>query len=211
MSGTRKPRAADTIVKDPATFDVAAWLADLNQQGFKRRNVEVKMHFRGDLLPRINEIVEQIQAFQADDEREPVGVDEADPLDELRAEYEQLVGEFRAGGHLTFVFRPMNKRIQNETFEAWKKRFGDDATPEQSEELVLARMAASCESFPGSDRFPKPIPVDAFLAFEEEFGTPAFNTLVNGFLEAYEAGGEVSAPFSLKPSPTRGTGALSSD
>ena len=103
------------ILKDPATFDVAGWLANLSAQGFRPQNVTVQLHLRGDLLPRIKQLVDQIQTNEElDDERE-YGVDDTDPMGQVVAEYEALTQEFRDGGSLDFVFRPMTKRIHNDT------------------------------------------------------------------------------------------------
>lgn len=210
--GPTAPKVPVPAVKDPSTFDVTAWLEDLKSAGFKPRNVLVKMHFRGDLLPRMKYLVGEIQRLQGlDDVEREGGLDDSDPLTDLVAEYTRLDAEFRDGGFLTFEFRPMNKRIQNDTYEAWKVKFPGDSTTETQEELILMRMAASCIGFPGSEKFPAPIPPEAFKAFEDAYGTPAFNTLITGFLEAYEAGGEVDAPFLPKHSPVPGTGASSND
>jgi hypothetical protein len=198
--------AKDAIVKDPATFDVVGWLDGLSAQGFKPRNVRVKMHLRGDLLPRIKYLVEQIQANDGDDDRE-FGVDDVDPLDEIRDEYERLVEDLREGGALEFVFRPINKRINDTTLEAWRAKYpdsGEKPTDPQIEDLIVMRMAASCVDYPGSNG--APLPPEALFAFEDMYGTPAFKTLMDGFNEAYMSGGEVDAPFLQRRSRSRGTG-----
>lgn len=198
-------KAATTAVTTAAEFDVAGWLEELQQQGYKPRNVEVKMHIRGDLVPRLRDLIDEIQRLQDAPPTTESSIDEADPLDEAVAEYEQLQTEFTAGGSLTFAFRPMTKRIQNETFKQWSEAW-DEKTDPQKDQLVLMRMAATCVEFPGKDRFPDGrLTPEALDAFEETFGMPAFQTLVSGFIDAYSAGGEPQAPFSLKRSRTRDT------
>ena len=197
-------KAASTVksvvAKDAATFDVEAWLKDLSERGFKPRNVTVKLHLRGDLLPRINSLIEQIQ--NAGDIDREVGVNDSDPIALLVAEYERLTAEFEAGGHIEFVFRPMTKAAHNDTYTEWVERYpGDDHSSDEWDELAMMRMAATCVDFPGRDVL-GPLTVDALKAFESAYGTPAFNTLVAGWSEAYNAGGEVTAPFSPKRSPT---------
>lgn len=207
-----KKAAATTVkdvVKDPATLDVGGWLNELAVRGFKPRNVVVKMHLRGDLLPRIKYLVEQIQANDSDDDRE-FGVDDTDPLDEIRDEYERLVEDLRDGGSLEFVFRPINKRINDTTLEAWREKYpdsGDKPSDAQIEDLIVMRMAAACVDYPANQG--APLPPEALYAFEDQFGTPAFKTLMDGFNEAYMSGGEVDAPFLPKRSRTRGTGGSS--
>ena len=196
--------AKDAIVKDPATFDVAGWLANLSAQGFRPQNVTVQLHLRGDLLPRIKQLVDQIQANEElEDERE-YGVDDTDPMGQVVAEYEALTQEFRDGGSLDFVFRPMTMRIHNDTFRAWKAMYpGDKHSDDEGEELILMRMVETCIDFPGRGEVGTKLTVEALRAFEEAYGTPAFNTLAAGFNDAYTAGGEITAPFSPRPSPTR--------
>lgn len=192
------------IVKDPATFDAVGWLANLSAQGFRPQNVTVQLHLRGDLLPRIKQLVDQIQTNEElDDERE-YGVDDTDPMGQVVAEYEALTQEFRDGGSLDFVFRPMTKRIHNDTYKAWLAIYpGDKHSDDEFEELVLMRMVETCVDFPGRGELGEKLTVEALRAFEEAYGTPVFNTLATGFNDAYNAGGEVTAPFSPRPSPTR--------
>lgn len=201
----------DVVAKDAATFDVGAWLNSMSERGYKPRNVPVKLHVRGDLLPRINQLIEQIQS-DADIDHE-AGVNDRDPMGALIAEYEQLSAEFEAGGHVDFVFRPMTRRVHNDTYKAWLERYpGEEQTTEQWDQLVLLRMVATCVDFPGrgAPGVGDNLSTEALEAFEEHYGTPAFNTLVAGWSEAYASGGEVAAPFSPKPSPTPGTEGSSS-
>ena len=196
----------DVVVKDAATFDVQAWLRDLSERGFKPRNVTVKMHLRGDLVPRLNELIQKIQADQDADVEREIGLNDIDPMASVIAEYERLSADFEDGGFLEFVFRPMTKTIHNGTFRAWEAAHpGDTRSEEDWEELALMRMAATCVDFPGRGVVGDSLTVEALRAFEEAYGTPAFNTLAGGWEEAYAAGGEVTAPFSPKPSPTPDT------
>ena len=198
----------DPTVADPAKFDVAGWLTKMSERGFKPRNVTVKMHLRGDLLPRINQLIEQIQN-QGDIDRE-VGVNDRDPVADLVAEYERLSAEFEAGGHVDFTFRPMTRKVHNGTYAEWQERYpGEDHPEEQWDELALMRICATCVDFPLRAEFGR-LTIEALRAFEENYGTPAFNTLVAGWNEAYNSGGEVAAPFSPKPSPTPDTDGSSS-
>lgn len=194
----------DVLTKDPATFDVARWLNLMAERGFKPRNVSVKLHLRGDLVPRLRELVDLIQV---DDEVErQVGVNDTDPHAALVAEYEALTAEFEAGGHVTFTFRPMTRTIHNGTFAEWVAKYpGDEHTEDEWDDLAVARMAATCVDYPGRDVIGEDLTVEALRAFESAYGTPAFNTLVAGWNEAYTSGGEVAAPFSPKPSPTPDT------
>lgn len=195
--------------KDPATFDVAGWLAQMSEQGFKPRNVTVKLHLRGDLLPRINELIEEIQTA-SDIDRE-VGVNDSDPIGDKVAEYERLSAEFEEAGHLDFVFRPMTRSMHNRTFREWEDRHPSTGRSEEDwDELALTRICATCVDFPLKGVVGDELTVDALRAFEATYGTPAFNTLVAGWREAYEAGGEVAAPFSPKPSHTPDTAGSSS-
>lgn len=192
------------IVKDAATFDVGAWLNDLSTMGFKPRNVTVKMYLRGDLLPRINELVEKIQN-QGEIEHE-VGVNDNDPAANLVVEYERLSAEFEAAGHLDFTFRPMTKSMHNRTYREWAETHpGDDHSEEDWEDLLRLRMSETCVDFPGRSEVMPSLTPEALRAFEEAYGTPAFSTLSRGFGEAYNAGGEVQAPFLPLPSPTPDT------
>jgi hypothetical protein len=190
----------DVVAKDPASFDVAGWLAKMSERGFRPRNSTVKMHLRGDLLPRINQLISEIQS-EGDIDRE-VGVNDIDPVADKIAEYERLSAEFEAGGHVDFTFKPMTRQVHNGTYAEWLESHpGDEHDEEQWDELVLMRIAATCVDFPlRGDGFGR-LTVDALRAFEEHYGTAAFNTLVAGWREAYEAGGEVAAPFSPRPSP----------
>jgi hypothetical protein len=190
---TKKPVTAQP---EAATFDVEAWLEDLQHQGLKPRNVVVQLHVRADLLPKIQSLLSEIQKLEEGPERE-VGVDEADPLTELVAEYNALVDEFQNGGVVPFEFRPRTSKIQKETYAAWQAKYGANSA-DHREELILIRMAAACVSHPG-------ITAEAFRAFENLYGTPALETLVGGFVEAYEGGGEPTAPFLPRPSPTPDT------
>lgn len=207
-------KSANTTVKDvvlgkdPAKFDVAGWLKDLSERGFKPRNVTVKLHLRGELLPRINELIQKIQS-EGEIER-VVGMNDADPMAEMVAEYERLSAEFAEGGHVDFTFRPMTKTMHNATFREWQKDHPNSDnlsdTDDAWDELARLRMAATCIDFPGKGgAIGDEITVEALRAFEDAYGTPAFNTLVRGWDEAYLAGGEVTAPFSPKPSPTPDT------
>lgn len=199
----------DVIAKDAATFDVAGWLTAMSERGFKPRNVTVKLHHRGELLPRINQLIEQIQN-QGDIDRE-VGVNDKDPVADLVAEYERLSAEFEAGGYVSFVFRPMHREIHNGTYRAWSELHpGDEHSEEEWDELALMRIAATCVDFPMKDVVGGQLTVEALRAFEQHYGTPAFNTLVAGWNEAYNSGGEVAAPFSPKLSPTPDTDGSSS-
>lgn len=200
----KKTVVKDVVAQDPATFDVGAWLNTLSERGFKPRNVTVKMHMRGDLIPRINELIQKIQADE-DIDRE-VGVNDHDPIAALIAEYETLSAEFVDGGSLEFVFRPMTKAIHNGTYREWSEKYpGDSHSDDEWDELAVMRMAATCVDFPGRGVVGGEMTVEAFRAFEEAYGTPAFNTLAAGWSEAYAAGGEVTAPFSPKRSPTPDT------
>lgn len=199
----------DVVAKDAATFDVQDWLAKMAERGFKPRNVTVKMHMRADLLPRINELIEKIQTDEEVDRE--VGVNDIDPKADLIAEYERLSAEFEAGGFVSFTFKPMTRESHNGTYAQWLDRYpGEEHTEEQWDELTLSRIAATCVDFPLRGEGFDHLTSDALRAFEEHYGTLAFNTLVAGWREAYEAGGEVAAPFSPKPSPTPDTDGSSS-
>jgi hypothetical protein len=194
-----KKAAATTAQDDAATFDVAAWLEDLQHQGLKPRNVVVRLHFRADLLPEIQQTLDELS--KVEESPNETGVDDDDPAVALLQRYNDLVAEFEAGGSLPFEFRPMNTRIQNSTFAEWQERYPDD---KERRWLLLMRMAASCVSHPG-------ITPEAFDAFEEHYGSAVFATLMTGFVEAYNAGGEPTAPFLPKPLPTRDTGGSSTN
>lgn len=204
-------KAANTTVKsvvtkDPATLDVNAWLQELSARGFKPSNVTVKMHLRGELLPRIKLLVEKIQT-DGELERQ-VGVNDDDSIAALVAEYEFLVAELEAGGTLEFVFRPMTKAVHNATYRDWSAVYpGETHSDDEWDELAMMRMAATCVDFPGKGvaGVGDSMTVEALRAFESAYGTPAFNTLVAGWSEAYSSGGEVSAPFLPKLSPTPDT------
>jgi hypothetical protein len=196
--------AQAVVANDPATFDVAGWLQELSALGFEPRNVTVKMHIRGDLIPKLNELIEKIQTDEELDRE--VGVNDKDPKAALIAEYEELQQEFEDGGSLDFVFRPMTKAIHNKTFRAWEAEHpGDKHSDDDFEELVLRRMVETCIDFPGKGVAGGKLTVEALQAFESAYGTPAFNTLAVGFNEAYNSGGEIAAPFSPKPSRTPDT------
>lgn len=196
----------DVVAKDASAFDIAAWLRDMAARGYKPRNVPVKLHMRADLLPRINELIQKIQAEQELDVDREVSLNDVDPAAADIAEYEQLSAEFAAGGYLEFVFRPMTKTVHNGTFRKWEAAHPEDNRAEEDwDELALMRMAATCVDFPGKGVVGDSLTVEALRAFEETYGTPAFNTLVFGWNEAYASGGEVTAPFSPKPSPTPDT------
>jgi len=189
------------VGNDPATFDVQAWLKSLKKKGMKPANKQIKMHFRADLIPQLADLHVRIEALREDDTREEAGVDEVDPLTDAILRFNTLLREFEDGGYELFEFRPRNKRIQDTTYAEWQEKYaaGDD---EQRTKLILLRMAATCVSHPG-------ITMEAFEAFEEEYGDSALASLFNAFRDAYESGGEPDAPFLPMPLPTPGTGASS--
>jgi len=184
-----------------ASFDVEAWLKSLKKKGMKPANKQIKMHFRADLIPQLRDLLTQIDALQEDENREEVGADDVDPLTAAVLRFNAMQQEFEDGGYELFEFRPRNKRIQDTTYAEWQEKYaaGDD---EQRTKLILLRMAATCVSHPG-------ITMEAFEAFEEEYGDSALASLFNAFRDAYESGGEPDAPFLPMPLPTPGTGASS--
>lgn len=186
-----------TAVDAAAQFDVNAWLTGLKNKGMKPANVAVRMHYRSDLLPRLATLIQEIEALEKSAPDREVGLDEEDPLQVAVAEYNAAQQEFEAGGWEEFIFRPRNRRINDQTFQEWQDS-GGEATDKDRERLVKMRMAATCVSHPG-------ITVEALDAFEDEYGDAAFQTLVVGFLRAYTAGGEPEAPFSPKPWPSQET------
>ena len=197
--------AKNAVAADAATFDVAKWLAELSARGFKPSNVVVPLYLRGDLIPRINELVELIQADE-DAGRPAVGVNDRDLVGERVAEYERLTAEFEAAGHIDFTFRPMSDSIQNRVTKEWKASLaGDERSDEDYEDLAYRQMAATCIDFPGRGVVGESLTVDALKAFAEAYGARVFKSLVDGFRRASESGGEVSAPFSPKPSRTPDT------
>lgn len=204
------PKKAVVTAKPAAEFSIADWLEALQQKGYAPRNVEVKMHLRGELVPRLRYLVNEMQRLQ--DAPTPEGsIDDSDPLDEITAEYQKLQTEFQDGGFLSFFFRPVTKAIQNETFAEFRKRYPDEKN-EDRDHLLLLRMCATCVDFPGKEMFPDgKLTVEALEAFEDTYGAAAFTTLTTGFLEAYQAGGEPGVPFSPKRSRTPDTAGSSND
>lgn len=198
---TRK--AAVTAVDGAASFDVEAWLKSLKRKGMKPANKQIKMHFRADLIPKLRDLFEQIDALQSDEHREEAGVDEVDPLTDAILKFNAMQREFEDGGFELFEFRPRNKRIQDTTYAEWQEKY-KDTDDEARTKLILLRMAATCVSHPG-------ITADAFAAFEDEFGDSALASLFNAFLAAYESGGEPDAPFLPLPLPGQETGGSSNN
>ena len=186
---TKRHAATSTT---PAGFDLNAWI-----QRFKPATVSVKLHHRGDLLPRIAELAGVIEKAATFDKKE-MSISESDPAAENVAEYEALVAEWEAGGFETFEFRPMTAKIHNASWEAHQASDSDDV-----EDLLFDRMARTCTSHPGLDG-------PGFRALRDHVGDLAFAPLARAFNEAYNGGGEPDAPFSLKPSPIPDGGGLSS-
>jgi hypothetical protein len=184
-----------------ASFDVEAWLKSLKKKGMKPANRQIKMHFRADLIPQLRDLLTQIDALQDDEHREETGMDEVDPLTDAILRFNAMQQEFEAGGYELFEFRPRNKRIQETTFAEWQEKYSAD-DDEQRTRLILLRMAATCVSHPG-------ITMEAFEAFEEEYGDAALASLFQAFRDAYESGGEPDAPFLPIALPTPGTGGSS--
>jgi hypothetical protein len=195
--------AVDAVLsKDSAQFDVESWLKSLKKKGMKPANKQIKMHFRADLIPQLRDLFEQIDAMQEAENREEVGADDVDPLTDAILKFNALTAEFEAGGYELFEFRPRNKRIQESTFAEWQEKYS--ATDDESRtKLILLRMAATCVSHPG-------ITLEAFEAFEEEYGDSALASLFQAFRDAYESGGEPDAPFLPLPLPDLTPGTSSS-
>ncbi len=188
--------------KDSAQFDVESWLKSLKKKGMKPANKQIKMHFRADLIPQLRDLFVQIDALQEAEQVE-VGADDVDPLTDAILRFNALTAEFEAGGYELFEFRPRNKRIQESTFAEWQEKYS--ATDDESRtKLILLRMAATCVSHPG-------ITLEAFEAFEEEYGDSALASLFQAFRDAYESGGEPDAPFLPLPLPGPGTGGSSNN
>lgn len=198
--------AKDVVAKDAATFDVAKWLAELAATGFKPANVVIPLYLRGDLVPRINELISLLQADEEAD-RPAVGVNDRDLTAERLAEYERLTAEFEAAGHVDFTFRPMSDSIHNRVLAEWREaRPGEERTEDDWNDLAYRQMAATCIDFPGRGVVGDSLTVEALRAFADIYGRRVFKTLVDGYLRASESGGEVAAPFSPKPSRTPDTG-----
>lgn len=193
----RKAMETKITDNDPAVFDVEQWIKRLKDKGMKAATVKLKLHYRTDLIPRIQELGAEIEALQSDEDRE-YGVDEVDPLDAATVELRALEQEFRDGGFEEFEFRPRNRRIQDDTYRAWQAAGFDDETDKDRRQLMLMRMSATCLSHPG-------ITPEAWEAFEDEYGDTAFGLLLAAFIEGYTAGGEPDAPFLRKLSHTQGT------
>jgi hypothetical protein len=189
------------IGNEPASFDVEAWLKSLKKKGMKPANKQIKMHFRADLIPQLRDLLVQIEALQEDENREETGVDEVDPLTDAILRFNATQAEFEDGGYELFEFRPRNKRIQETTYAEWQAKYSAD-DDEMRTKLILLRMAATCVSHPG-------ITLEAFEAFEDEYGDSALASLFNAFRDAYESGGEPEAPFLPLPLPAQSTGTSS--
>jgi hypothetical protein len=196
---TRKA-AGTTAVDGAASFDVEAWLKSLKKKGMKPANKQIKMHFRADLIPQLRDLFVQIDALQEAEQVE-VGADDTDPLTDAILRFNALQQEFEDGGFELFEFRPRNKRIQETTFAEWSEKYSAD-DDESRTKLILLRMAATCVSHPG-------ITLEAFEAFEDEYGDSALASLFQAFKDAYESGGEPEAPFLPLPLPGPVTGGSS--
>lgn len=200
---TRTPKPQPTQnVDDASTFDVAAFI-----QGFKPAVVQAKLHKRGDLLPRMDALLKEIQAIKdaggADVER---SFSDTDPLIAKTAEYNALQDEFTVGGFELFEFRPKTARLDKAARDAFKaSRYAD--LPDKNEReywATLYLMAATCTSHPG-------ITAEAFEALEDTLGETALQPLALAFLRAYSGGGEPDATFLQSPSPTPTTVPPSND
>jgi hypothetical protein len=204
---TRK--AANTTAVDAvlgngaAAFDVNAWLKSLKKKGMKPANKQIRMHFRADLIPQLRDLLAQKEALEEDDNREEVGADDVDPLTDVVLRFNALYREFEDGGYELFEFRPRNKRIQETTYAEWQEKY-QATDDEMRTKLILLRMAATCVSHPG-------ITLEAFEAFEDEYGDSALASLFQAFKDAYESGGEPDAPFLPLPLPDPGTGGSSNN
>jgi hypothetical protein len=117
--------------------------------------------------------------------------------------FNALYREFEDGGYELFEFRPRNKRIQETTYAEWQEKY-QATDDEMRTKLILLRMAATCVSHPG-------ITLEAFEAFEDEYGDSALASLFQAFKDAYESGGEPDAPFLPLPLPDPGTGGSSNN
>lgn len=192
-------KAVETKITDtdPAVFDAERWIKNLKSKGMKAATVKLKLHYRTDLIPRIQELAEEIDRLQTDEDRE-VGLDDVDELGAAAVELRALEEEFRDGGFEEFEFRPRNRRIQDDTYRAWQAAGYDDENDTDRRHLMLMRMSATCLSHPG-------ITPEAWEAFEDEYGDTAFGLLLAAFIEGYTAGGEPDAPFLRKLSHTQGT------
>jgi hypothetical protein len=188
---------------DAASFDVNAWLKSLKKKGMKPANKQIRMHFRADLIPQLRDLLAQKEALEEDDNREEVGADDVDPLTDVVLRFNALYREFEDGGYELFEFRPRNKRIQETTYAEWQEKY-QATDDEMRTKLILLRMAATCVSHPG-------ITLEAFEAFEDEYGDSALASLFQAFKDAYESGGEPDAPFLPLPLPDPGTGGSSNN
>jgi hypothetical protein len=196
--------AVDAVLgNDAASFDVNAWLKSLKKKGMKPANKQIRMHFRADLIPQLRDLLAQKEALEEDDNREEVGADDVDPLTDVVLRFNALYREFEDGGYELFEFRPRNKRIQETTYAEWQEKY-QATDDEMRTKLILLRMAATCVSHPG-------ITLEAFEAFEDEYGDSALASLFQAFKDAYESGGEPDAPFLPLPLPDPGTGGSSNN
>jgi hypothetical protein len=178
------PRKTAQAADDPAKFDVDGFIS-----GFKPALVSAKLHHRGDLIPRLNDLLTRIEQLKENGGASERAWSDSDPLTAAVAEYNTLQAEFEAGGFELFQFRPMTGKIDAAV------RAAHDKSPhkDQDEYLTWRAMAATCVSHPG-------IPMEAFPKLVEQVGDVPMGPVIKAFTEAYLGGG-VTAPFLPLPLP----------
>jgi len=171
---------------EPSAFDIDGFIS-----GFKPALVSAKLHKRGDLIPKLSDLLTRLQALKDEDAKNVErSFAEGDPLTELTAEYNTMQAEFEAGGFEEFLFRPMTGALERKLIEAHKKSPHKD----DDEWLTWRAMSATCVSHVG-------IPMTTWPKLRDQVGEIPFAPVVRAFTDAY-AGGGVTAPFLPLPSPT---------
>lgn len=181
------PKKAAQTTADPSRFDIDGFIS-----GFKPALVSAKLHHRGDLIPKLADLLKRLQALKDDDA--PVlerSFADADPLTELGIEYNRMQAEFEAGGYEEFLFRPMLGNVERKIIEAHQKSPHKDDSEWMTWRAMSATVVTQTEN---GDIVPRHIPMEAWPRLRDHVGDIAFAPLVNAFTEAY-AGGGVTAPF----------------
>lgn len=181
---------------EPSTFDVDGFIS-----GFKPALVSAKLHKRGDLIPKLSDLLARLQALKDEDtaniER---SFADGDPLTELAGEYNAMQAEFEAGGYDEFLFKPMTTKLNSKLVVAHEKSPHKD----DNEYLTWRAMSATCVSQDEQGHVtPRNIPMEAWPKLRDHVGDIAFTPVVSAFMDAF-AGGGVTAPFSqfALPIPT---------
>lgn len=179
----------------PETFDVEGFLS-----GFRPPVVQVQLHHRADLIPRLKALLEEIDELKSAPARETSWA-AGDPLEVKVAEFNAAQAEFLAGGSETFEFAPRSKVRVQAAAEAFKASGHPVDDPWWS---LMFTMAAHCVT-------PAGLTGEAFNELQEHMGSDAFGPLTAAFSAAFDGGGEPDVPFSQLPSPNPGTPVSSED